>query len=412
MDPEEIYPLATWNSDGTGITATEVAQRLKEAEKARSQNWANAYRDAFCDHFIAEFAQTKPVVRTDGVVAAPFGVPDESRDDADYLLLERIFELPELIMSHGYPVSDISVMLPEESYVALLALAEAEDLAVNPTPFDPVTLLRARFFLIGIEVLCGGRLVTEPVAIFARLGAGVDANSKALLAKIQRCLTGGRVGKLPKSTSGDRVSPSAEPIGKIPVTPSPAGGDDRDSNSLAHLSDEAKVIAAKHAIAAYARNKQLPSAAHLALFGELDRAKASGGAAAVGVDLAKPGADKSVRWWAFKKAVRGPVALPTSDELRRGYGGLECDFIVFDEAANLDFTTGRWHGVKWVKRGAPANINRHAHRLSSESLSRAADQIWGAHSGAAYGDLIGSRPERLAEMIYRGDTAADRERAE
>lgn len=346
MDPEETYPLATWNSDGTGITATEVAHRLKAAEK----NFANAYRDAF----IAKFAQAKSVVRTDGVVAAPPGVSGEPKEDADYLLLERIFELPELIMSHGFPVSDISVMLPEESYVALLALAEAEDLAVNPTPFDPATLLRARFFLIGIEVLCGGRLVTEPVAIFARLGAGVDANSKALLAKIQRCLTGGRITELPKSPSGDRVSPRAETIGKIPVTSSAAGRDNRDSNSLAHLSDEAKVIAAKEAIAAYARNKQLPSAAHLALFGELDGKRAGN----KGPGLGQAGWMPAPAWHA---------------QIDR----------LFDD------------------------IKRNDHRLSAEPLSRAIDQIWVRENGGAYADLVCSRAERLAEMVCRTEAAAD-----
>lgn len=256
MDPEEIYPLATWNSDGTGITATEVAQRLKEAEKA----W------------------------------------------------------PQMI----------------------------------------------------------------------------KPNFEALRVEILRCLGRGAVGELPKSASGNGVSPGVKTFREVGVTAGAAGRDNRDSNRTADLTHEEKIIAAKHAISVYARDKKLPSTEMLATFGELDRAKASGGAAAVGVDLAKPGADKTV-WWI------------ATDECT---GLLDDDTLV--DFADADHRIA----AALARRGATANINRHAHRLSSESLSRAADQIWSANSGGSYADLVCSRAERLAEMVYRGDSAADRERAE
>lgn len=190
--------------------------------------------------------------------------------------------------------------------------------------------------------------------------------------QISRSFDRNAIAELPEGPSADRVSPSAEPVGEVAVTPSPASGDDRNPNSLAHLSDEAKVIAAKEAIAVYARNKQLPSAEMLATFGELDRAKTGGSAAAVGEDLAE-----SEFCTRLAKAIHN---LPP---------------------AAISITSSP---------GAPANINRHAHRLSSESLSRAADQIWGANSGGSYADLVCSRAERLAEMVYRGDAAADGQR--
>jgi hypothetical protein len=211
-----------------------------------------------------------------------------------------------------------------------------------------------------IEILRG----TDDVIAWLNAVKMVESDREALRVEIYRCLGRDAIGELPKSASSNGVSPSAKTVGEIAVAASPASRDNRDSNRTADLSHEAKVIAAKHAIAVYAREKKLPGAEMLAAFGELDRAKASGGAAAVGVDL-RPGA--------------------------------------------LNWVPASWMGAKWVE-ATPANINRHAHRLSSESLRRAADQIWIGNSGGTYADLVCSRPERLAEMVYRGDAAADGER--
>lgn len=208
---------------------------------------------------------------------------------------------------------------------------------------------RATGAMTATEVLAGILRGDRNVVVYAaRRTQMIKSNFEALEAEILRCLGRGCVAKLPQSPGGDRVRAGAETIGKIPVTPSPAPRGDRDANSFAHLSDEAKVIAAKHAIAAYARNKQLPSAAHLALFGELD-----------------------------DKAAGNKGAAPKH----------------------------AWQGVKWV---VVDDIKRNDHSLSAEPLSRAIDQIWVRENSGSYADLIGSRAERIAEVINATDAAADR----
>lgn len=195
----------------------------------------------------------------------------------------------------------------------------------------------------GVELLCG----RDGVHVWLALPPVIEPNREALNAEILRRLGWNRVRELPKSTGSDGVSPGAETVGEIGVTARAAGRDNRDSDRPADLSDEAKIIAAKAAIAAYGRDKQLPGAATLALFGELDYARACN--------------DSSHRAW---------------------------DAPVFYD------------------------IERNDHSLSAEPLSRAIDQIWIRENGGAYADLVCSRAERLAEMVYRGNAAADGERAE
>lgn len=382
MGWDEEWLTEVSRQSGGAMTATEVRARLaaaeEAAEKAAYKRTADAYRKAF----IAEFA------------------PAASSPEYPPITFSAIGGAHSIIRRANYEPKDFSIVIPARDFCQLLDDARLVSFRVSG---DSAGTSAMRVY--DIEILRGDR---DVVVYAARRTQMIKSNFEALEAEILRCLGRGAVGELPQSASGNGVSPRVKPVSEVGVTSSAAGRDNRDSNRPADLSHEEKVIAAKHAIAVYARDKKLPSAEMLATFGELDRAKASGGAAAVGVDIAKPGADKSVRWWAFKKAVRGPVALPASDELLHGYGGLECDFVVFDEAADFDISTRRWHGVKWVQ-ATPANINRHAHRLSSESLGRAADQIWGAHSGGSYADLVCSRAERLAEMACRGDSATDGE---
>jgi hypothetical protein len=312
MDPEEIYPLATWNSDGTGITATEVAQRLKEAESL-----------------------LKTDVKSDHILAAR--------------MIDAARRLHNIAFNNGVDPKYVSVLLAEAVYCALLDLAHANGIAADARQHCEKTLLRAGFYLSGIEILCGnpGENPAPSAWVDPFKVDLIDADRKALIAKMQRCLKGCGVSELPKSPGGDSVRASAESIGEIPVTPSPASGDDRNPNSLAHLSDEAKVIAAKHAIAAYGRNKQLPSASVSALFRELDG-----------------------------KAAGNKGAAPKH----------------------------AWQGVKWV---VVDDINRNDHSLSTEPLSRAIDQIWVRENSGSYADLVSSRAERLAEMVCRTEAAAD-----
>lgn len=311
---------------------------------------------------------------------------------------KSIVRLRGILAAREIQPRELGVVLPEVWYDHLLLHIRSGNPHLIDRPFSPRTMLRAGFHFWDIEILRGDPDQVWPMACIRRdLDGVIYADREALILEIEGCFQGCCVAELPQSASSNGVSPSAKTVGEVRVTASAAGRDNGNSNRMADLSHEEKIIAAKAAIAVYAREKNLPSAKTLALFGELDRAKASGGAAAVGVDLAEAGADRTVWAWASKRLEMDPVSLPTSEELCRGFGGRQYDFIAFDEASDLGC-------------GAPANINRHAHRLSSESLSRAADQIWSANSGGTYADLVCSRPERLAEMVYRGDAAADGER--
>jgi len=228
---------------------------------------------------------------------------------------------------------EISITIPEGDFLELYDVYSRK-------LDDNVSSLR----ICDIEILRGAD------SVIAWIGAlkMVESDWEALAAEILRCLGWGGVGELPESACCDSMRASAKPIGEIGIAPSPASGNDRDSNSLAHLSDEAKIVAAKQAVAAYARNKQLPSAEHLAVFRELD-SKAAGNKGASRV----------------------------------------------------------WRGFKFVQID---NIDRNDHSLSSESLGRACDQVWIGENAAPYRHLVCTGAERLAEVIRRGDAAADGER--
>lgn len=121
------------------------------------------------------------------------------------------------------------------------------------------------------------------------------------------------------------------------VTSGATGGDNRDTNSSTDELDQLKIITAKAAIAAYARDKKLPSAEQLAAFRELD-------------DVRSP-----------NKALRAAMRESIKD--------------VLDE------------------------INGNRHCLSSESLRRAGDQIRIAQSSGPYRDFVGAATQQLTDMI-------------
>lgn len=267
----------------------------------------------------------------------------EPAPESSPISFSMIYGVRDAIMQAGYKPEDFSIVIPARDFCHLLDDSRMISFKIGGSSTDTSTMR-----VYDIEILRGASAPDAGIGIFGP--KMVESNRKALDAEILRCLGRDAVGKLPKSPSSDRVSPRAEPIGKIPVTPSPASGDDRNPNSLAHLSDEAKVIAAKEAVAAYGRNKQLPSASVSALFRELDG-----------------------------KAAGNKGAAPKH----------------------------AWQGVKWV---VVDDINRNDHSLSTEPLSRAIDQIWVRENSGSYADLVSSRAERLAEMVCRGDSAADGER--
>lgn len=308
--------------------------------------------------------------------AARVAAEKRAEQEASPIDIERIDGIRRRLVEAEINPRDVSIVIPERDFLALCNQHFVGDSASSMRFMD-------------IEILRGTNGVT--VWLPAEV---VEPNRETLCMEILRCLGRDGVRELPKSASSNGVSPSAKTIGEVGVTASSSGRDNRDSNRAANLSHEDKIIAAKHAIAVYAREKKLPSAEMLATFGELDRAKASGGAAAVGEDFSS---FEEAAGRVESSIVRRAMALLAENDVPADEGGM---FAMIPENSSL---------ARYLF-GAPANINRHAHRLSSESLSRAADQIWGANSGGTYADLVCSRAERLAEMVYRGDSAADRER--
>lgn len=376
MDPEEI---SNWISDASretgAMTASEVKARLEEADLRVSRA-------------IDDIGRAENLAEADiGSLERTLERMQESREGYPTIDIAAIQRVHGCVRRANRHPTLLSLVIPERDFFKI------QDEMDTATSLGDQDRSSSTMRICNIEILRGVRDPDADIGVYFGWKM-IESDRKALLAEILRCLGRGSVAELPQSASSNRVSPSAKTVSEVGVTARAAGRDNRDSNRPADLSDEAKIIAAKHAISVYARDKKLPSAEALAIFGELDRTKAGRGAAAVGVDLAKPGADRTVRWWLAKRSAMAPVSLPTSEELCRGFGGRQYDFIAFDEATDLGC-------------GAPANINRHAHRLSSESLSRAADQIWGANSSGSYADLVCSRAERLAEMVYRGDAAAD-----
>ena len=267
-------------------------------------------------------------------VADAMGLAD---GDSRTLCLTDLGLVVRTVCEAGHRANAISVSLPERDFRSIM-----RGLGGRPDA--------TKFRYNGAEFLRGGKEVIIWWAVKM-----VESDREALEAEILRCLGRGGVAKLPQSASGNGVSPRAKPVSEVGIAPSPASGNDRNPNGLAHLSNEAKIIAAKEAIAAYARNKQLPSAEHLALFGELDGKRAG-----------------------------NKGANPRIEELRASADWSDLDFA--------------------------AHIKRNNNRLSAEPLSRAIDQLWVRENGGSYADLISSRSERLAEMVCRGDSAADGER--
>jgi hypothetical protein len=193
----------------------------------------------------------------------------------------------------------------------------------------------ARLRICGTEVLCGDK--DTRICIHPRVPLG-KADREALAVEILRCLGRYRVGKLPQSASGNGVSPDVETVGKVGVAPSPASSDNRDAHLTAEQAKELKIVAAKAAIAAYARDKKLPSAEQLAAFRELD-------------DVRSPNK-------ALGAALRASIRAEVIKE-----------------------------------------IYRDRHSLSSEALGRATDQIRISQSSGPYRDFVGAATQQLTEMI-------------
>lgn len=200
----------------------------------------------------------------------------------------------------------------------------------------------------GIEFLRGSAAPNADRSVWFK---EIPANSMALTEEIIRCLSGGRFSKLPEGAGGNRVSASPDAGGKISVTSSPTISNNRNGNSARHIPDQLDVVSAKAAIAAYARDKKLPGSVSLAQLRELDDAAAA------------------------KKGVPRPNLADTIK-------GVMLDVI----KSNRD-------------------------SLSSESLSRAINQLNVAEDSGAHRDFIGAAAQGFAEMLDAGDASADSKRA-
>lgn len=350
MENEENETPLTWSRAVLGVgaapmTATEVRERRRDAYLRMKQEMLSKPEPAWVDEFVNE---------TQRRIADAMAMQAERAEGYSLeRLINRIAGIGRIAENYGVAVKEIGIVLQETQYDRLLHFLKQSAPLVDQ-PACPRSLLRASFRLYGVEILRGGFDRDTPLVCLRNRDILFDAHREALIAEIESRLSGDAVSELPQSASSNGVSPGAKPVSEVGIAPRPASGDDRNPNSLAHLSDEAKVIAAKEAIAAYARKKQLPSAAHLALFGELDGKRAG---------------NKGRPWNPGKARLAACAA-------------------------------GR----------AVNDIDRNHHGLSAEPLGRAIDQIWVRENGGAYADLISSRSERLAEMVNRGDAAADGER--
>jgi hypothetical protein len=205
--------------------------------------------------------------------------------------------------------------------------------------------------------------------------AGRNAGRRELMRKA--CGSGGS--PLENRTPGYAVSPGTERVEHVIGAPCAAAGHDRNTDCPADLTHEEKVVAAKAAIAAYARDKKLPGAKDLALFRELDEARQAP-KTVVGVDTAKPG-DEAVVAVNVERPGRDIFIF---DEASRHISG------VYRTTMKIGRADRRWRSVE---------IERDNDRLSSEALGRAADQLRRAQGGHSYADFVGTREQRLAEVL-------------
>jgi hypothetical protein len=285
---------------------------------------------------------------------AEFARMDRAQKEAEAVKLTPSVEHPpidivsigsvhRLLCKRNLDPKTLSLVIPEGDFLSIYADHAGAAVAAASS------MMR----LFDIEILRGTPEMPE-LGVYINNWSMVPADWDALRMEILRCLGRGGVSELPQSASSNGVSPSVKTAGEVGVTPGAASGDNGNPDRFAHLSDEAKIIAAKAAIAAYGREKKLPSASHLALFRELDSLP--------------------------PKHKRGEIRQP----------GL----------------------YRMLTGGFPGDIDRHDHSLSSESLGRACDQMRVGEGSGSYRDLVSAAPQRLAEMVYRGDSAANGKRGE
>jgi hypothetical protein len=274
------------------------------------------------------------------------------------------------LVARGVSPSDVSIVLPGESFRYILC-------SINQPP-------AYRFRFADMEILTGndtgphGRRETQ--IYFA---GHVPPNMEPVAREVFACLLGCRVSELPHRARCNSVGTMAYSMSEIAVTPRPASGNNRNPRRLSDLSYEEKVVAAKESVAAYTRDKKLPSAEMLALYRELD-----------GIRTAK-------KW-------TGAGAVGRVDQL----GNLTISGLPEGELVNWTTEPLRVRATSIVINFRPKggelksalipivyDVDGNRHGLTSEALSRAADKVGGFERGGPNRDFIGAAAQSFAKML-------------
>jgi hypothetical protein len=175
----------------------------------------------------------------------------------------RLHNAAKAIMNTGMLTRNVSIVLPGEDFCALR----------TQLGFSHEASMR----YMGLELLWGACTLPgadKEFSLWFNETSGLAAGLDSLAKEIIGCLTGSGVGELPEGAGSNCMGSGMYTTRKVSVTPSTATGDNGNPKRLADLSYEGKVKAAKEAVAAYAREKKLPSPEMLALFRELDDERA------------------------------------------------------------------------------------------------------------------------------------------
>ncbi len=259
--------------------------------------------------------------------------PSKPPEPEEICLLDKLIKLHHYLRSKLIDPHTVSIALPADDWDVI-----KDEIEVLYGHKPAVRSSKLRY--------CDIELLRGDSSIEVWFSAPVSPHTDALRIEIIRRFSGGRVGKLPESTSGNRVSASPDSGGKIGVTSSPTIGNNRNGNGTRHIPDQLDVVSAQAAIAAYARDKKLPGSVSLAQLRELDNSIAA------------------------KKPVQ-PIYM----------------------------------GIDLAR-----DIQGDGHSLSSEPLSCAINQLNVAEDGRAHRDFIGAAAQGFAEMLDVGDASAHRKR--
>jgi hypothetical protein len=361
----------------SAMTATEVQKSLSETLLSREYlDLLEACKEkVFKSFYLGEFPtyeeKEKPMIGMRQYVTA-MKAPPKPPEPKVTPIIDRILCVGDLLAMNRIPADSVSIVLPESDWLILRSEIE---LYYNVKPEEGASSLR----YCNIEFLRGSAARGADHSVWFNK---IPTNSMALTEQIIRCLSGGRVSKLPESTGGDRVSAGPDSSGKVGVTSGPTIGNNRNGNSVRHIPDQLDVVSAKAAIAAYARDKKLPGSVSLAQLRELDGRLAG----KKGTGLNASAIKRTAKILSENEVA--PDSPPT--------------YIWYDEAAKAR--------KLWARAARFNNVEGDGHSLSSEPLSRAINQLNVAEDGRAHRDFIGAAAQGFAEMLDAGDASADRKR--